>query len=113
MGESSRVSGFTPLVEELRPAPDAEEAFQALCRRPKCIFLDSALRHPTLGRYSFVAADPFDYVELPADGTVPDPVDRELALEPELIIADGLRLTASHRGPRRLREGRQRSLGLS
>jgi len=31
--------------------------------------LDSALRHAALGRYSFVTADPFDYVELPADGT--------------------------------------------
>jgi para-aminobenzoate synthetase component 1 len=63
------VSGFGPLVDELRPAPDADKAFLALCRRPKCIFLDSALRQPALGRYSFVAADPFDYVELPADGT--------------------------------------------
>ena len=26
------------------------------------------MRCPTLGRYSFLAADPFDFVELPADG---------------------------------------------
>jgi len=69
MWESKRVSEFAPLVEELRPAPDAEKAFLALCRRPYCLFLDSALRHAALGRYSFIAADPFDYVELPADGT--------------------------------------------
>ena len=28
-----------------------------------------AMRHPTLGRYSFVAADPFDFIEVPADGS--------------------------------------------
>ena len=36
---------------------------------PHCLFLDSALRHPMLGRYSFLAADPFDFVQLPADGS--------------------------------------------
>ena len=36
---------------------------------PHCLFLDSALAHPTLGRYSFVAADPFDFVQFPADGS--------------------------------------------
>lgn len=63
------MSQFAPVVVELRPAPDAEKAFLALCNRRHCLFMDSALRHPTLGRYSFVTADPFDYCELPADGT--------------------------------------------
>jgi para-aminobenzoate synthetase component 1 len=54
---------FVPLVEELRPAPDAEQAFLRLVDRPHCLFLDSARRHPRLGRYSFLAADPFDYLE--------------------------------------------------
>ena len=27
------------------------------------------MRHPTLGRYSFLAADPFDFIEVPADGS--------------------------------------------
>ena len=58
-----------PLVEELHPAPTAEAAFLKLCRRPHCLFLDSALRDPELGRYSFLAADPFDYFQLPADGS--------------------------------------------
>lgn len=69
MWESRRVSDFVPLVEELRPVPDAGQAFSTLSRRPHCLFLDSALRHAALGRFSFIAADPFDYVELPADGT--------------------------------------------
>ncbi len=36
---------------------------------PHCLFLDSAMVHPTLGRYSFLAADPFDFVQVPADGS--------------------------------------------
>jgi para-aminobenzoate synthetase component 1 len=60
---------FRPLFKQLVPAPEPEEIFLRLCRLPHCLFLDSALPHPLLGRYSFVAADPFDYLQLPADGT--------------------------------------------
>ncbi len=42
--------------------------FLRLARLPHCLFLDSAMTHPTLGRYSFVAADPFDFLCIPADG---------------------------------------------
>jgi para-aminobenzoate synthetase component 1 len=61
------VSLSAPLVRELSPPPHTEDVFLRLCGKPHCLFLDSAMRHPTLGRYSFVAADPFDYLELPAD----------------------------------------------
>ncbi len=54
---------FQPLASELRPAPPRHEVFLRLAALPHCVFLDSALEHPTLGRYSFVAADPFDYLE--------------------------------------------------
>ncbi len=57
-----------PLVEELSPIPDSEAVFLRLCCLPHCLFLDSAMHDPALGRYSFVAADPFDYLELPPDG---------------------------------------------
>ena len=56
-----------PLVEELTPLPDAEAIFARLALRPHCLFLDSAMRDPVLGRYSFLAADPFDYFEQSAD----------------------------------------------
>jgi para-aminobenzoate synthetase component 1 len=56
---------FRPLVEELTATPTAEEVFLRLSHLPHCLFLDSALPHPLLGRYSFVAADPFDYLQLP------------------------------------------------
>lgn len=59
-----------PLVEELTPLPEPEAIFRCLAARPHCLFLDSAMREPHLGRYSFLAADPFDFVEGPADGTV-------------------------------------------
>ncbi len=58
-----------PIVTSVRPLPDVEEAFVRLARLPHCVFFDSARRHPTLGRYSFLAADPFDTLELPADGS--------------------------------------------
>jgi para-aminobenzoate synthetase component 1 len=46
-------------VEELLPAPDPAEALVRLARKPYCLFLDSALAHREIGRYSFLAADPF------------------------------------------------------
>ncbi|HWB13190.1 MAG TPA: anthranilate synthase component I family protein [Pirellulales bacterium] len=57
-----------PIVEELHPVPDAAEAFLRLRGLPYCLWFDSARKHPTLGRYSFLMAQPFDYLELPIDG---------------------------------------------
>ncbi|HVX13414.1 MAG TPA: anthranilate synthase component I family protein [Pirellulales bacterium] len=59
---------FEPFIEELSPVPDAREAFLRLRGLPHCLWLDSARRHAALGRYSFLAADPFDYFELPVSG---------------------------------------------
>ncbi len=58
-----------PLVEELPREPDVEEAFLRLAGHPHCLFLDSAQRDPVLGRYSFLAAEPFAYLEQPVDCT--------------------------------------------
>ena len=62
---------FEPLVQELRPAPDPESVLVRLAAKPYCLFLDSALREPTLGRYSFLAADPFEVLTLPVGTTEP------------------------------------------
>ncbi len=61
--EAPRPSGLPrlPLVEEVSPAPDAWEAFRRLAELPHVLFLDSALAHPTLGRYSFLAAAPPEF----------------------------------------------------
>ncbi len=56
-----------PLVRELRPAPDPEAAFVRLAGQRNCLFLDSALREHSLGRYSFLTADPFDIFESTSD----------------------------------------------
>jgi para-aminobenzoate synthetase component 1 len=58
-----------PLVEPLDPELDAVEAFRRLAGLPHVVFFDSAMRHPQLGRYSFVAADPVEWLSAPADGT--------------------------------------------
>lgn len=50
-----------PIVEPLADSLTAEDAFMRLSRLPHCLFLDSALRDPVLGRYSFVTADPFAF----------------------------------------------------
>lgn len=61
-----------PVVLELVPPPDPWEAFCRLERLPHVLFLDSALQQPTLGRYSFLTADPFEFLGLsgPADPLV-------------------------------------------
>src|SRR6185503_17398223 len=57
-----------PCVVELTPAPHPLAAFQRLAGQPHCLFLDSSRRDGKLGRYSFLAADPFDYLEAPVAG---------------------------------------------
>src|SRR5258707_13542599 len=70
-GESHPVAGDRLMREtctavmELVPARDSEEIFRRLAGLPHCLYLDSARRDPMLGRYSFVAADPFDFIETP------------------------------------------------
>ncbi len=71
-------SAFTgcPLVVELSPPPDVEGAFLRLVRLPHTLFLDSSLSGGRLGRYSFLAADPYEFVRaevgeaiVPPEGT--------------------------------------------
>jgi para-aminobenzoate synthetase component 1 len=58
-----------PLVERLDPSLDAVEVFRRLSSLPYVVFLDSAMRHAKLGRYSYIAADPVDWLVAPADGS--------------------------------------------
>lgn len=58
-----------PLIEPLASSLDAVEVFRRLNGLPHVVFFDSAMRHPKLGRYSFVAADPVDWISAPADGS--------------------------------------------
>jgi para-aminobenzoate synthetase component 1 len=68
------------IVQRLNPTPDPLECFIRLARRPACVFFDSALRHPTLGRFSFLSADPFERIECASpDAAALDAIDRAVA----------------------------------
>jgi para-aminobenzoate synthetase component 1 len=58
-----------PLAVELDRSLRPEEAFAALAGLPQIVFFDSAMRLPKLGRYSYIAADPFDWITIDADGS--------------------------------------------
>jgi len=47
----------------------AVEAFLRLSRLPHVVFFDSAAHSGGAGRYSFVAADPFRWLEIPSEGS--------------------------------------------
>ncbi len=51
-----------PLVEELTPTPDPWDAMRRLAHLPHLLFLDSADPDSPFGCYSFVTADPFDWL---------------------------------------------------
>jgi para-aminobenzoate synthetase component 1 len=58
-----------PLVEELEHWVEPVDLFSHFSVLPHCVFLDSATQDARLGRYSYLAADPFHFVEVPADGS--------------------------------------------
>lgn len=60
---------FQPAVRELDAKLTPLSAFRSMRRLPHVVFFDSAMPHQEVGRYSFIAADPFDWVSLPADGS--------------------------------------------
>jgi para-aminobenzoate synthetase component 1 len=49
-----------PLVREISPPPDPWEAFLSLSGLPFRLFFDSAAADPVRGRYSYLAASPFE-----------------------------------------------------
>src|SRR5262245_4744369 len=57
MHASESAATAKPLVEEL--TLPRWQAFQAIANQPFPLFLDSALKHRSLGRCSYVTADPF------------------------------------------------------
>jgi para-aminobenzoate synthetase component 1 len=64
--------GEFPVALELRPVPDVESALLRLAKLPHSLLLDSALRDARLGRYSFLTADPFEFLPLdkPAENSM-------------------------------------------
>lgn len=62
-------SAELPLVQPLESSISSMDAFLRLADLPHIVFFDSAMQHPTLGRYSFVAADPIEWITCSADGS--------------------------------------------
>jgi para-aminobenzoate synthetase component I len=79
-----------PLVEEVLPCPEVHDALGAFADQLGLILLDSALVREPTGRYSFLAADPFETVILQRTpfGTDPfEPLRRKLRQFPTEPIA--------------------------
>jgi para-aminobenzoate synthetase component I len=80
-----------PLVEELSPPPEVGDALAAFADQPGLLLLDSALVREPTGRYSFLAADPFEtfVVERATFGRNPmEPMRRRLAELETQTLAD-------------------------
>jgi para-aminobenzoate synthetase component 1 len=64
------VASFDGAIEKLAAVPDLERALAVAARLPHCVFFDSARQQDELGRYSFLAADPFDFVSLGSEEAI-------------------------------------------
>ena len=67
--QSSAAGSCLPIVEPLNGTLTAVEVFTRLASRRHPIFFDSASNEAGYGRYSFIAAEPFDWLTVPADGS--------------------------------------------
>ncbi|HTU20431.1 MAG TPA: aminodeoxychorismate synthase component I [Gemmataceae bacterium] len=78
-----------PFVEELATWLDPWEVCRRLASLPHLLLLESAAAHPTLGRYSFVTADPFHWLR--ARGTMVREGDEEPRLaDPFAVLRERL-----------------------
>jgi len=57
-----RAAAVPPLVEELTPVPEPFAVARRLARLPHLVYFDSAANPAGLGRYSFLAAEPFGWL---------------------------------------------------
>jgi para-aminobenzoate synthetase component 1 len=73
----SHAAPFEGAIEQLAAVPDIERALAAAANLPYCIFFDSARQQDELGRYSFLTADPFDFVSRSIDAAVVAAADGE------------------------------------
>ena len=65
-----------PLIQPLDPPPDVGETLRRFADWPNVVLFDSASRRAELGRYSFLAADPFEFEELSSVPFGTDPFAR-------------------------------------
>lgn len=60
---------MVPCVVELPNSVEKLRCFDALSQLPHCLFLESASTADSQGRYSFIAADPFAFLQVPTGST--------------------------------------------
>jgi len=65
-----------PVVIEISPAPAVSQALVQLSRKRNVILFDSSLIRSPLGRYSFLAADPFEVFSISTASITADPFVR-------------------------------------
>ncbi len=68
---SRQTENRLPLVEPLPADISPVDVFTRLAHRPHTLFFDSASREGKSGRYSFVATDPFHWIEATTDDNDP------------------------------------------
>lgn len=78
-----------PLVTPL-PNVGMEELFRKVAHLPHTVFFDSAQTHDHLGRYSFLAVDPFDWFELPVGAPAPFEYLQQQVKKYRLLAVEGL-----------------------
>lgn len=79
-----------PLVEELTPWLDPWDVCQRLASLPHLLFLDSADTHPSLGRYSFITADPFRWLCVRRGRIVGD-VEEYRHVDPFVVLGEQMK----------------------
>ncbi len=87
--EANERALIEPLVTPL-PKVDMASLFQKLSGLSHAIFFDSAQSHEQLGRYSFLAVDPFEWFELPVDSPEPFEFLRQKTSRFRSKIVEGL-----------------------
>src|SRR5579884_1420382 len=75
-----------PLAEELTPWLDPWDVCRRFAPLSHLLFLDSADAHPSLGRYSFVSADPFRWLCL-RQGQIVDNGAERRRLDPFVVLS--------------------------
>jgi para-aminobenzoate synthetase component I len=79
--KSDSPSDALPLYRFWSDPPDVEQLFAWFARQPYCLFLDSALRRPSLGRFSFLMADPFEVLRVSVSDNAAGQLDHAESLD--------------------------------
>ncbi len=79
-----------PLVAELTPWLDPWDACRRLAPLAHLLFLDSADAHPSLGRYSFVSADPFRWLCV-RQGRIVGDGEEHRQLDPFVVLSEQMK----------------------